>query len=943
MKITMYAIYLFVLFTASSSAEPSVCYDYTIRQSGKDIADIATDRSLKTYSAGYIYIDLLIKNQEKRSSLYNSTIKVYLNPSKNIRPIKEYYVPSGSKSYLSAVKAVGYSFSNHIVALGDRPLQSGGLLRADTPYYTRSTHRLYSSSYRGKFEIEISARYESEDIVLSTVNGSLPRCEQTLEYESKYGQFNVERHNSRGVSTAKYPLYTQVVGKDFDFDVVAYTNPPFYSKELSLRNYTVEVELIDAQKYSTLGCENPDPDIIQKLTSSGQKSLFAKFNGRSRVDMSRINIQTDTALRSAAFRIWSIVDKKDKIIPYSCSSVSDNRCFSRVYNDYLRSDDISGKCKNCSSYISPLLGTRGCYACLRDNFSKATCSRDNFAIRPVSYRINIGDSNEKSIDMTRRIKPLGANDSADDKPISRQLAAGYKYMLTGIATTYFDSNKEAKGYSTTFDSSNKYKSSILYFDDESDFYDKNNTKWNVDFHDGVMNGNLVSHNNVGIYRYNLLDSNWTIVDQKRYEKKRYRSEDCTPGSAYVTTGSRYKSGCNIETNLTVDGAVYNDLYLKFRPYSFDLTDVNLDAKPNSKYLFMSNLDEDYYKGTASLSNPMSMVYLGNIAAMSKDGNITTNFTSKADASTLIIEMKYTSDPSEKKLKDDHDISFQRYLSYGSDVDIKTSFNYRKNGSGRLYLPKYAFEDKKAQGTARIRIYTTLKKPLKDELLPKGIEGIDPINVKFFDITARGNYVASYAHMTRHTPKGRHSYDVNATFLYSKVSPTQKLYTVKGVSSVVTPLNILTFCSKGIGGCSKFDLSKASGFTHESSSWYYSNKLFTNSNVMGSSDLKIDKYSGSKILIELTNPAIKANKYIDDAFYDRDGREQNIEAVLVGTPRAKSKVVYNSSSWLEYYMRGQYYYVEFLKAPADPMWSGTGKTGHVVGGTLNTDASHRVEW
>lgn len=916
-KSIMYIIGLFVLSTVDSSANPKVCYDYTISQDGMGI-ETNDDNSFHVSKVGIIFLNVTVKNQETFLPFRDVKQDISFTPSGRAFAMNQFYILDNK------------NISNDI-----------GTLEPATSYISANKY-LMLGEYSGKFNIKIDTNYRSRNITLSTEDGSLPRCEKTLEYKAKYGQFNVERHNSSGSQSQKYPLYTQVVGKDFDFDVVAYTNPPSYTQELPLQGYTVEVELIDAQNYMISGCENPDQSIIKKLTSSGRKSLFARFgSGRSRVDMSDVDIETDTALRSASFRIWTIVDKKGRVVPHTCSTPADNKCFSKIYNDYLLKDDTSGKCTNCSGYKSKLRGDTGCYACLKDNFSKATCSRDNFSIRPASYRITVGDSVEVPLGSQIAIKTLGINDSADNEPIDKKLAAGYKYMLTVEAMGYARNGGISHGYNVEFKNDSRYRESILYFSDKETFYDKNNTIWNITFKDGYVSPTLVSHSNIGKYRYNIHDSDWTLVDQARYTKKRYSGDDCASSSTYISTNDKYKNGCDIDSKKKVNGAIYNDLYLYYVPYIFNVSSSKMAANPKGKYLFMSNLDDDYYNTIESLSNPMAVVYEGNVTAMSKDGKITTNFTSNAAAFDLSYTMIYGSSIKESDLENKMNAPFQNYLSYGSQVDIKTKFDFKRVGAGKLTISKEAFEDDKDQGSGRIRVYTTIKKPSKEQSTYLYSEGMPPVNVLFVGGRIDRDNIY-YPSISIPLPATQVKHDLKINFLYSKVSPEKKRYIVKGQKSVITPLNILVYCPYDVSICRRpFNLVKINKISHESSNWYYAENLLATPDNMGDTDISLSS-SRSNILLNAAGSALGPRKKIDDIHYSTQGTNVDIMAVLRGSPPAKSKIVYTSSPWLEYDVPNQYYQVEFLGNP-DPIWSGVGQTGHVVDGEINSIQHKRVEW
>ncbi len=137
-----------------------------------------------------------------------------------------------------------------------------------------------------------------------------------------------------------------MVGKDFDVDLVAYNqnSTPTFSTELLLSGYTVDLELINASPFSddrsVFVCNNPSPHIIKSLDAIGTNNIFVRFP--STPSSSRVNLsgmQTDTALKNAAFRLWYIVDINNIILPHQCAGPEDDTCFETLYDEKIKADD----------------------------------------------------------------------------------------------------------------------------------------------------------------------------------------------------------------------------------------------------------------------------------------------------------------------------------------------------------------------------------------------------------------------------------------------------------------------------------------------------------------------------------------------------------------------------------------------------------------------------
>ena len=849
---------------------PEICYDYTVQQDGFDITDSSDEnRSFDAIGSGDIDINLAIKSEEGDFDFTNSKLNLALAPTDNIDFTEALYAPNNVHTYIPAILSTDHSSTKPSIAIGELPGSNGGTVKAMQKYFSKFRYTPTKDQYSGKFEFELNTTIDFGSgpvpLLLSSSQGNIKRCTQSEIYDPLYGSFNVERQDSAGTPSQKYPLYTQIAGKDFDFDVVAYKKDPApaYSSERTLNGYTVDVELINSRPFNdanaTFTCANPDPAVVQTLTAAGDKSVFAKFNGSSRVDMSSLNVQTDTALRNAAFRVWYLVDKNGTILPHTCTDPSDDSCFQTLYDTHLKADDTTlqtsgthGFCTEetlggggCSSYSNTERNATGCYACLRDHFARAVCSRDNFSIRPASYRLMLSDSNESNDSSTPALS-LGTNDSdsSDISPVA-SIAAGYRYKLEGNATSFVSDSTIARGYRRLFDNQDTDNLlSTLLFKDKAACYDTNDSYWQVFFIDGQIvgtpqgstlaleKGNLVKHSNVGTYAYHLHDSNWTIIDQQRYAYKTFPGiDDCKPNDSSIATDSSSKSGCGIDSKLTInDGihdATYNDLYLRFQPYRFDLSDINFSTSPADQgTLFMTDFSDPYYSTAASLSKTMAAIHEGNITAHGKDNILTTNFTDGCAASSLTIVLNRETNDTEENLETLYDVKMQQYLQYGSNLDLKITFDNNQTGKdANLTLAKTAFEDSVAPGSARVRIYTTFKKPKKDDILD-GSEGIDPIKVNYLEVNASSIDANSTVHMSLNIPRGTKSFDQNITFVYGRVIPEHKLYIEKENNWKKTPLYVNIYCGQGPTICrQRYDLNTSSLSPEASSVWYQASDLF----------------------------------------------------------------------------------------------------------------------
>lgn len=946
---------------ATELYRPSVCYDYTVQKNDYDIT--SEDRVVRTSGIGKLSVTLALQSLEGDFDFMNSQIGIRMVPTTNTQFDEAFFAPNNANTLIPAIHTAGSTPAAPMIAIGENITPIGGTIRRNQRYFTGFNYTLLGN-YDGKFEVDLNTTLDFGSGLVPSWQSSqyddIPRCPQSDYYNPLEGAFNVERTNSEMYNpitqpTSRFPLYTQIVGKDFDIDVVAYnqSSTPAYSTELVLSGYTVDLELIDASPFSddrsVFVCNNPSPFIIKKLNSSGNNNIFVKFptsSSSSRVDLSLLDIQTDTALKNAAFRLWYIIDSNNTILPHQCTGPEDETCFENLYEDRIKADDKTvqadgtvGLCQEgcgTGTYSNPETGKSGCYACLRDFFAKAVCSRDNFSIRPASYRVKISDNNE-STDTASTTIELGINDSNNSVAT---LAAGYQYKLDGIATSNVSDTDRAFGYTREFTipSNSDLQSTLLYNTDTTknpvNCVDKNNTDWKIEFDNGnmvsagIVANNLVSHSNVGQYHYHIEDANWTLVDQSRYAFKTFAGvDDCIANSNLIGT-STTQSGCI--TNTELNG--YTDLHLTYKPYKFDLSAVSYTKNPTntSNYTYMNDFNNSYYNDL--VLRPFyatSISFEGNVSALSKDDVLLTNFTNGCAASNINFAIERTTFPvAESGLVDisNTPVLFQQYLQHTNKFTnpVDKVLGIDQN----VTLPPVAFSDANAQGKAAMFLYTTFKKPLNSP--------VNPFNVNYEMLEAKGDVnTNSSAHMTTHIPEGNNTYDQNTTFIFAKVTPLQKLYEDVSVNFKNTPIFVDVYCSFGADCNTSYGLSVPTKGLDEVSDWYYAN-MFNNTNE-GTTNLVAETDTGAN-----ASPIVTPSS--DISFISDIATRNDIVVSLTGSGRPTTVGVdIVPVPWLRYDpidINGYpHYQIEFI----DSGWSGVGTTGHVGDTKSSTESSPRMNW
>ena len=969
---------------ATELYRPKVCIDYTVQ---KDRYDITQDgRAIDTKGTGDLSVTLALQSLEGDFDFTNSQIGVRLVPTSNTSFDNAYYAPNNVNTFIQGIPAGGsFTAPSHMMGIGENITSSGGTIRRFQRYFARFDYNLLAS-YTGKFEVDLNTtiNFGSGDVpsFQSTQYEDIERCEQNLTYNPIKGSYNIERTDSAnydGVThpELKYPLYTQIVGKDFDFRLVAYnqSSTPAYTDELALTDYTVDLELIDAAPFndaqSVFTCNNPDPNIIQTLDSSNRDNVFVHFpnstNGEAAitsVDLSSLDIQTNRALKNAAFRMWYIVDENNTILPHLCADENSNSCFETLYNEYIRASDTTlqadgtvgfchSACSASSNYTyTNKAGKSGCYACLHDFFARAVCSRDNFAIRPASYRVKISDNGENT-DPTVASTQVGENDTSFTPPAPfavTTLAAGYYYKLDGIATSYINDTTVALGYYREFNTPGSAISSTLSFDTDYvdpnnvnsvNCVDKNSTYWNIEFYNGTMQNivnytqsNLKKQSEIGQYLYHIEDANWTLVDQDSYEYKTFHGvNDCITTDSSVSPTSTGKSGCKTNTIVTVPGEEYTDLTLIYQPYKFDISGVTYQKHPDNgkTYTYLNDFNNTTYYNPAAPLIDMSVSFEGNISAKGADDLILKNFTNLCLADDISLELTRTTSPDERTLLKDQDgnlIKFQQFLQHTS---ILNPFIDKQEGIDKnVTFLKVAFsESSSSPGTATMYLHTTFKKPLNSP--------VNPFKIQYEDINAKGaDSLRSFADMSTHTPDANNTYDQNLTYYFAKVTPLSYRYQNVLKSYKNTPIYVDIFCSytpcNGYG-----DLNLSSQNPDETADWHDASNIFDNLND-GTTNLIAGTDSGAN-----ANPAVTPNNNV--AFTDGPAARTDINVTISGAGRPSTVGIdIRPVPWLLYDSINAsgfpHYQVEFIDSAG---WSGVGNTGKVVETKSSNQGRQRMNW
>ena len=918
--------------------EPTVCYDYDVRVS--NIVIPSKDRHIKTdvFAGEHLYIGVVLKSLEGEIALDDTNLTVKLTPNNSLKFLNAEVSPDTINAYVP-IDASWVKTPHTTVPVGERPNASGGTIMPHQTIFTSLTYDFTGPKVNTILDLELHFSLNLNGIIraknLKTSDGSLERCPTQAGYNPIWASLNVERRNSVHVDSdpkEQYVLYTQISGREFDIDVVSY-DPNNTSELKDISNLCVELEIIDAGKYadsnqSLFTCKTPE-------ISANSKIACFRDTATNRVEVEE-PYKTDTAIKNAAFRLWYLSDGNGSYIGHQCE-LDDNNCFKNIYKAQFKDKiDTESYCTSaCSS-------GNGCYECLRTFFGKPICSRDNFSVRPVSYRLKISDNDQG--DASTAIE-LYKNDDVISSSDIPHLAAEYDYRIDGNATI-FGSDDNASGYYAFFkDSNNDDLISEFQFDDSKTLCnDINNSHIGMGFFSGKIrysvNGgdlnttnvsNLYSHDNTGSYLYHIKDNNWTIVDQKRYPLKTIDTgkDDCVINDFSVSISGDVKSGCGISSDLTnnanlpSDANTYTDLPVSFEPYQFNLSNMQLVQNPyDNKYLFMNDFSKDN-----GIDPSMSVAYDGDIIAQGSKGNTLSNFVTGCSASNVRVTLDVNTSDENQSI----------HIVYDSNISTG------HEGNITLTIPSSKFI-KESNGSANAKIYTTVKKPyrVKDEDEP-----INPVRISYAGINAFGDDAVSKANLGDHTPTGRGDVNQSVIYVYGKVVPEKLFYEDVKENFENTALFINVYCQDtDLVDCNAtYGINSASrGELADSTLWYDAASLFPSTSTPGSATrLEASMYSERDSDPLVSAPAISADKNIDDVpFNNLDFASQiDINVSTQNNNRPSTvKIVYKPSPWLIDNEASQFYKVRFIGPDS---WAGVGDTGNVVGTKSNSDENRRMNW
>ena len=619
--------------------KPSLCYDYTFDIGGH----VLTSFNNEVNTSYHHYNDTLTTHVAVRSleqgdfTMTNVSFTAISDPTylsyKNntaarapnlvygyhLQPIYNKDNPAASRFTMNIGENPGIGSGN------------GGSINAGQTTFLRFDHNMSTSQAyleaNMTMRVDYTVDYGSGPVNIPQILNSGELCDGGAgAYDPPKGKFNIV---GEGASGTNYNMRTQVAGMPYTIRAYGYDTDKVTPKAYDT---AIEVEIFNANYFKNetlLSCHNPDSNITSPK--------FVQFDGVNTYE-DVPNEQYNVAKENAGYRIWYLEDPSGGLVLHHCANRNDGGCFLTVYTNNYASDT------SCSSECS---GGSDCYQCLREYYGKPVCSRDNFAIRPETYIMRFSDVNVS----TSANRDIG-NSTVD---INRSIAGGYRYRMR-ITATRFNTFTQVPGYVKGFAVAGPYIGSLPVEGATimNDFNTSAGSCTNLnheDFGFTFWEGNATNRNiivrDVGAYRFHVVDSLWTAVDQNDTQP------GCIPGSSSTFPNS-YTSplgvtvnglmGCNITSSYSRNPIRVYDMNLTSFPYDFDMRTVS-PATPGSAFVYSNTLGvKNSAVVNTAIDNNMSLQFTGAIDAFGADGTRMTNFTNGCYGRDLNVTLQTLSNP-----------------------------------------------------------------------------------------------------------------------------------------------------------------------------------------------------------------------------------------------------------------------------------------------------------
>ncbi len=971
---------------------PKFCYDYSYKQFNRTFTEeINTSRSprIKGYIIPDVPVDvsLYIKNVES-SDILAKTLSIDITDINTSQAVYKrdstYVTPPGEIAKIPYADVnVSDNFDANI-SIGDIDSQEYFYL-----YYSlqpSSGLNLLDMPLKGSLHYSLETTLGGTTITLDNYSTSLEDMElcvkQPVPYQPFYSIFNIVQKDvytiGKSVGKNLYNIPTQVSRRPDSFYIVSYDATNVEQEAPVDENYStvVGVDMVDIGAFHDVNasCSEPTNSLGERvwveIDPSTTTTLFDQNTLQSYIDNTNTNLSSPSDFyaetrKNVAFRIsYFKMDENNtlqlsntrggnkKIVNFT--NWAGRNCLSDVDGNPNNTDTVSQWCgDNGAGQGQNGMNKEELRKCLECVFGYSTymiCSRDNFSIRPESFFIKLSDIDQET---NSSYGTVTNNSGSSSTPVN--LASGYRYRLD-INATEFGDISSASGYTRIYGNDvSDHNVSLVWSPPYASYNSACNktdtSKINTDF--VMYNGStstpwsqnvLFSSNDIGIYRLNMIDKGWTLVDQNPAhhinDPLHFIGWDCLQNSNTVqplntaagwdgvSNSLNSVNGCDIETsNYSGPTKSFNDLNITFIPYKFDLS-ITRSAKtdyetnltdPDKAWVYDSDISDDIGKEEA-------FHIVGTITAKGYDGNVSTNFVEGCYAKpiSLYLDHNFTAMPTafQFRLIDTNGSILSDKLG---DINNTLKFTFLNEGNFT----------KNMLGSTQIRLHLNFKR--------SNAQPQDPRTVVFKDF----NVTCSLLNDCTKYADG----DNNQTTIGSDRSTSSVVYYYGRLhapdyrtekDSISTPIYAEVYCDPILTDCSVFNISRANGWNEsvDDVNWWI-NPLHTEAdgNITAISATKNFTILDTNVTINNMNPynafshAPQGGKY--DAIVRYNGNKK---------PH-KVRILVSSDPWLKYhrfFSDGRVYF-DVLFEGGSGNWAGIGNLGKTVDTNASKSSSRRIEW
>lgn len=1000
-----------ILAFSTELYEPKFCYDYAYSQNGKYFTESNNGSSLPriqgklSSSTDDINVSLYIKNEENSDvSAQNLTLDILdINVSQAIYKRNSTAVVHPNEILPTSVPDTSLSVSNsQIVGIPH------GTISGNQYFYT-----YYALTPQSISDINISLNAQINYNLVLTIAGNtvslpysytvgsskFPMCSgDVTRYESQWGTFNVA---AKGIynSSDTYPQFnipTQIVKRPGEYLITAHdanSTPVAYTRELAIPT-VVGIELIDAGKFhnTQASCNEPSSAISERFwvpfvdTTGAKSQVDLKTALQNAITQGSISI-TDIkeyfkeARQNTTFRIvTNVKDENNTIIQYeklasgkyrmlnfpelvqtygTCKQPV--RMFPYGHNNNSTTNQVAQACGNAGTSGIDFFTLGQCHECILGYRTILTCARDNFATRPESFNVKLSDVNQTDHNKTQRF--------ADDRtgvttPNSNKIniATGYAYRFDINATTH-DDNTASSGYTRYFTTaaSDHNISFVWQPITPTNPSVKCNDLSSKPLTFSMINGTVTGEanlTNVGEYRLNMVDANWTLVDNDASYMTHHRTatvKNLTTDVSRYFVGSGYALDCQDKSSITqntstlpsitngtltnINGCTIdtnnhnnNDANLKYRDYNvsahpyrflFALTPshgVDANTSFTNAWIYMNDLNDSNNVNKSADINE-SMHFRGTILAAGYDNTGMTNFVTGCYAQDTNISLGYIySTPSTLQYK------FRLFdlNSTGNIISTVPSLATSLGDANKTIVLNEGNFTKDLNGAISIDHNLNFERNVSNPMNPMIVQFRD-FNATCWNkanCTMQANLNAAYA------TDGNLSLDINLTHYYGRVYSTD----YRGTSPIDTTIRYEVYCDSCV--LANFNITGAQSPT--SLRWYQNvlHDSLADGNVTAFTSVSAGTAKATTI-----NPTATQNNGITDGLENHNDHLTNANAPYTDRIRMLP------SSWLLFnpfnvMATTNDFNVEFTR---QGNWAGEGQLGQTVDVNSSTRTNRRMEW